>query len=373
MRKWLAILVFIVFFAAVMAFGTVEAASKGQLLVAPELLEAAGLMMEWQVHLALSKVESVENMFVFDEYLIVMTDHNYLFCIDRKKGTIRFEFQLVAAGLPVYHPQYYGDKFWFIVGNELLVVNPLSATAPKPIKLNMVGSGATCSAMRNTSFIYAAGSDRRLHALVADEYWQSFSASAENNSLINSLVCDDKFVAFTTDAGNVVCMSPDEPKPKEYWQRDLVDGIHAPIVRDDQWLYVSVESGKIHKLSITKGLDGWKKQFQAGAALVDSAIAGKEVIYQYAGVKGFYAIDKEIGTSLWQLENGLGLLSEDGDFSHIFAKPGVLIRMNNANPGKIYSVNLAGVAKFASNTTDSKMYISSDKGKVMAVGVRAEK
>ncbi len=287
MRKWSAILVFIVFFAAVMAFGTVEAADEGRLLVAPQLLEAAGLMMEWQVHLALSKVEIVENMFVFDEYLIVMTDHNYLFCIERKKGIIQFEFQLVAAGLPVYHPQYYGGKFWFIVGNELLVVNPRSATVPKPIKLGMVGSGATCSAMRNTSFIYAAGSDRRLHALVADEYWQTFSASAENNSLINSLVCDDKFVAFTTDAGNVVCMSPDDPKPREYWQRDLVDGIHAPIVRDGQWLYVSVESGKIHKLSTTTGLDGWKKQFQAGAALVDSAIAGRKVIYQYAGIKGF--------------------------------------------------------------------------------------
>jgi hypothetical protein len=373
MRKWLAILVFIVFFAAVMASGTVEAAGEGQLLIAPELLKTAGLMMDWQVHLALSKVETVENMYVFDEYLIVMTDHNYMVCINREKGVIQFEFQLVAAGLPVYHPQYYGGKFWFIVGNELLVVNPRSATVPIPIKLGMVGSGATCSAMRNTSFIYVAGSDRRLHALVADEYWQSFSASAENSSLINSLVCDDKFVAFTTDAGNVVCLSPDEPNPKEYWQRDLVDGIHAPIVRDGQWLYVSVGSGKIHKLSIAKGLDGWKKQFQAGVALVDSAIAGKEVIYQYAGVKGFYAIDKEIGTSLWQLDNGLGLLSEDGDISYVFAKPGMLIRMNNADPGKIYSANLAGVTKFASNTVDSKIYISSDKGKVMGVGIRAGK
>jgi outer membrane protein assembly factor BamB len=371
MRRWSAFLVGMVLFTVILGAGALEAAGKGRLLVAPQLLDTAGLTLDWQVHLAVSEVEIVEKMLVFDEYLIVLTDHNYLFCIDREKGSIYFEFQLVPAGLPVYPPQYYGGKFWFVVGNELLVVNPHAATAPKPRKLSVVGSGATSAAMRNTSHLYIAGSDRRVHALVTDGYWQRFSASAENNSLINSLVCDDKFVAFATDAGNVVCMSPSEPK--EYWQRDLVDRIDAPIVRDGNWLYVSVESGKIHKLSITTGIDGWKEQFQAAAALVDSAVTGKKVIYQYAGVKGFYAVDKKSGAALWQLENGIGLLAENGTSSYVFAKPGMLIRMDNAEAKKIYSVNLAGVAKFASNTVDSKMYISSDKGKVMAVGIKAEK
>jgi len=351
--------------------GAVEAAGQGQLLVAPQLLDAAGLAVDWQLHLALSEVEVVEEMFVFDEYLLMMTDHNYLFCIDREKGTIYFEYQLAPAGLPVYRPQYYDGKFWFVVGNELLVVNPHAGTVPKPRKLTVVGSGATSAAMRNRSHLYIAGSDRRVHALVADEYWQRFSASAEDHSLINSLVCDDDFVAFTTDAGNVVCMSPSDHNPEEYWQRDLIDRIDAPIVRDGKWLYVSVESGKVHQLSIAAGVDGWKEPFQTGAALVDSVITGRKLLYQYAGLKGFYAIDKSTGGGLWQLKNAIGLLSEDGASSYVFARPSMLIRMDNAGAKKVYSVNLAGVTRFASNTIDSKMYISNDKGKVMAVGIKA--
>jgi len=373
MRRWSAFLVGMVLFTTVLGAGSVQAVGEGKLLVAPQLLDAAALAVDWQVHLALSKAEVVENMFVFDEYLLVMTDHNYLFCINREKGTIYFEYQLVPAGLPVYRPQYYDDKFWFVVGNELLVVSPHAGQAPKPRKLGVVGSGATSPAMRNTSHLYIAGSDRRVHALVVDGYWQSFSASAEDSSLINSLVCDDEFVAFTTDIGGVICMSPFDMNPEKYWQRDLVDRIDAPIVRDGEWLYVSVESGKIHQLSIATGADGWKEQFQAGAALTDPVVTGRKLLYQYAHDKGLYAIDKENGGGLWQLKDGIGLLSEDGVSSYVFVQPPMLIRMDNASAKKVYSVNLAGVTRFATNTIDSKMYLSSDKGKVMAVGIKSGK
>ena len=77
--------------------------------------------------------------------------------------------------------------------------------------------------MRNDKHIFIAGTDRRLHAIVADEYWEAFAVTADNDSMINSLVVDNDFVVFSTDAGNVICTS--SQSRDKHWQRDIAVGI----------------------------------------------------------------------------------------------------------------------------------------------------
>ena len=123
------------------------------------------------------------------------------------------------------------------------------------------------------------------------------------------------------------------------------------------------------KSAAATGTDAWKAAFQAGAALIESTVIGKRVVYQYAGDKGLYAIDKQTGKKVWQLENAVALLTEAANTAYVIADPPLMIVMDNLKAKKLYSVNFAGVSKYAVNTTDSTMYASNDSGKVMSISL----
>jgi outer membrane protein assembly factor BamB len=342
--------------------------SAETMLVSPSLLKHAGLEAGWQINLPLKDRETVSRMFIFDKYLYVLTNRNYLFCIDRVGGSIRFCLELARAGLKIHQPQYYEGKLMFTVGTGLLILDPAAGAITESKQLKNIGRGAVCGARRNSRHIFLAGLDKRLHAIVVDEYWKEFAITADNDSLINSIVVNDEFVVFSTVPGNVVMTSAQ--KAQRLWQRDIPGTISAPIARDGDWLYVGSDNTKLYKLEIQSGRSGWDAPFQAGARLTDSVTVGRKAVYQYAGDNGLYAVDKESGQMLWQVTGGTGLIAEKDETAYVLAGPGVLVVMNNDTGKELYSVNFAGVSRYAANTTDSTIYVSDDNGRVMSINVR---
>jgi outer membrane protein assembly factor BamB len=362
---------FISILGLVLVFGGVEGFSQSPeqgFLISPVLLKHSGMEMQWQLNLPIKPSEKVERLFVFDEYLYVLTDHNYLFCLERVKGTLRFEQPLAVAGLPICAPKYYGGKLNFVVGNELLVLDPAAGAMVEKRKLKGFGKGSVCDIARNSAYLYVVGSDRRIHALVAGEYWEKFSVSADNDSLINSLLVDDKLIIFTTGAGNVVRVSSDGPAKK--WQFDLPGTIKAPIVRDGDSLFVGSENTKLYKLDINTGQKIWPVDFQTGAVLTEPTIIGDKTVYQYGGDKGLYAVDKEGGEKVWQIEDGIGILTEKDGRAYVLAGAGVLIVMDNDSGEQLYSVNVSAVSRHATNMTDSAIYVSDDEGRLMGIKIK---
>ena len=173
------------------------------------------------------------------------------------------------------------------------------------MKLEGFGKGSVCGIDLNSKYLFVVGTDKKLHALVDGEYWQKFSASADNDSLINSMVADDELIVFATELGNIVRISSDSPAKK--WQFDIPGTIKAPIVRDGDSIYVGSQNTKLYKIDINTGQKAWPVDFQTGAVLSKPAIIGKKVVYQCAGDKGLYAIDKEKGQKIWQVEESAGL------------------------------------------------------------------
>ncbi|MHC5060227.1 MAG: outer membrane protein assembly factor BamB family protein [Planctomycetota bacterium] len=338
---------------------------EGALLISPDLLKQAELQFGWQINLPLEKKERIGPMFVFDKYLYVLTDRNYLFCIDRVKGDMRFCLQLVKAGLKVHEPQYYDGKLLFTVGTRLLVLDPAAGAVKELKRLKTIGRGAVCGAQRNSEHFFVASMNKRLHAIVADEFWEEFAITADNNKLINSILVDEEFVVFTTSVGNIVMTSAQ--KAEKYWQRDIPGSISAPIARDDDWLYVGSDNTKLYKLDITNGRNAWGAAFQAGARLTEPVTVGERAVYQYAGENGLYAVDKDNGDMLWQMSDGVGLIAEKAETSYIFARPGVLVLMDNSTGKKLFSVNVADVSRFVTNTSDSAIYLSDNMGRVVSI------
>ena len=337
-------------------------------LVSAELIREAGWTYNWQMNLPLKTGEKITQLSMVESRLYAMTDTNILFCIDRKKGRVGCSSQLSASRLPVCRPTYYDDKFWFIVGSEMMVFDP--AVGDFPIKENFpqVGSSTECGLARNDDYIYISGSDNRLHAINTDGFWQQFTATADNDSPIVSVLATDDIVVFATQAGNVVGMSPNEAK--KLWQYDVTGKIKGQLVLDGDDIYVGSFDSKLYKLRLSDGKLSWKSPFYSGAPIRDSFSVGSEIVYLYTPLNGLYGVNKKTGQSVWQVVLGEGMICETPQKGFVFASPGVVKVMDNKTGKELYSVNFSSVQRYAVNTTDSVMYLADEKGRLMSITVK---
>ena len=88
------------------------------------------------------------------------------------------------------------------------------------------------------------------------------------------------------------------------------------------------------------------------------------VVYQHVRSKGVVAIDKQAGSLLWLAPGGLDLLAESRRKAYVMTEAGTLVVMDNATGKSLYSVNLAGVSKYAANAVDNKIHIADKRGRM---------
>jgi outer membrane protein assembly factor BamB len=244
-----------------------------------------------------------------------------------------------------------------MVGDKLIVVGADSGIEKTSIKIT---SGVTCPVVRNDSFFYIAGLDKRLHALKVDNKVQAFEVAAENDSLITSVLAEPDYVVFATNAGNVVSISAN--KAVKRWQFDAPEAVIGDLVHDANSLYFACRDTSIYRLELSSGRLLWKYQIQAIPQTAPQL--GKKMIYQYVPDTGLAAIDKETAKPLWQAPGGIGLLAEMGDKAFIINNAGLLTVMDNVKAKKLYSVDMGKAVKFVTNTNDSMIYVADANGRL---------
>ncbi|MHC4867580.1 MAG: outer membrane protein assembly factor BamB family protein, partial [Planctomycetota bacterium] len=331
------------------------------LRIRPKLLEHANLEMIWDRELVLGKDERLERLDVAGESVYALSNLNNMCSIDRRTGNVVFTRAFGRPGFAVLGLQMYEQQLISIVGDRLVEVDPEFG---RDVRGRQLEFGVTCPAARNRGFFYIAGADRRLRVMRAKDQVKLFEVAAENDSLITSVAADDGLAIFGTDAGNVIAIAPDRPTKR--WQFDASDGIVGPIVRDAQWLYVSSRDTYVYKLDVLTGSPPvWG--YQTGAILDRGPVVTERAVYQYVRNKGLTAIDKQTGKSLWQVEEGSALLAEAGRNAYVLTSKGELVVMDNERQKRLYSVNLAGVSRYATNTADSHIYVADEFGRIVCL------
>ncbi|MBL7214352.1 MAG: PQQ-like beta-propeller repeat protein [Phycisphaerae bacterium] len=353
----------------------VFAASKKPLLREPlvtalvphALIRQAGWTYSWQINLPVKTNEQIDRVFLHDQYLYALTDTNILFCIDRQEGKTLYAVTLCQKDLPLCSPIFYEGRLGFIAGNQIHVFDPSNGIVQEAEAIEQVGNIFECGVSRNTDFIYITGSDKRLHAISPDGYWQAFTATADNDSAISSVIATDSVVVFATQAGNVVGIKPDAPK--KLWQYDISGPIRANIVTDGKSIYTAGMDAKLYKLNIQTGTLAWDIPFHAGAPVLDPAVIGNDVIYLYNDLNGLYAVNKNDGKAVWNVADGKNTLCESGEKAFVYARPGILKVMDNKTGKELYSVNFSEVQRYAENMTDSVLYVADEGGRLMSITV----
>ena len=326
-------------------------------LVSDELLEAAKLEMVWQKSVPLQTGEVPKQLTIIGERIYLLTDRNYLVSMNRSNGNIGFSRSIGQPGFPVLQISRYKNEIYSVVGNELLQID---ADSGENISRKNYDFGIVCPAARNASYFYIGNSNRRVITFNAKNNVQVFPVAAEDDSQITSIIADESFIVFSTNTGNVISITHD--RPRKLWQFKAADAIINPLVRDGQNLFFASRDTGVYSINIANGMLNWK--YPAGAVLDTAPRATSGYVYQFLGEKGLAAIHKDDGTLSWQLQQGSDLLSEYGGKIFVITKAGTVVVMDEKSASQLYSFNLAGVSQFASNVTDSYIYIADNKGRV---------
>jgi outer membrane protein assembly factor BamB len=326
-------------------------------LVPRSQVASTDLKIVWQFNLPLSDSETLDRLLVAGNRLYALSSRNELTCFNRVDGNRVFSSVVAPAGLPLTGLEYYKGKLMTVVGSELVEIDAESGVNKSLV--NITG-GVICPAVRNDSFFYVAGSDKRLHMFKADDKVQVPEIAADNGSLITTVLAEEDFVVFGTEDGNVVSIAVG--KPAKLWQFDAPGAIAGAIVRDAKSLYFACRNTNVYRLELSSGRLLWKYQIQA---IPDTAPQpGKKVLYQRMPDIGLVALDKETAKPLWEVPGGMGLLSESGDKAFVVTKAGVLVVMDNVKKKQLYSVDIGQAVKYATNTADSRIYIADTKGRI---------
>ena len=329
-------------------------------LIWPELLRHGRIRIVWKAKLPIQDQETLEKLFLINNRIYALSSSNYMVSMDRNKGSLIFGKNIAPKGYTVLGLDQYGEGLVLVAGDQLVEIDPGTGEELRSMR---PAHGITCPAARNSSFFYVAGADARLRVYRAQDRVHLFDVHTENNSVISSVIADDHSVVFATEAGNIVSMLPD--RPKQLWKVQAADSIIGPIIRSDGAIFAASKDTYVYKIDANAGT--WTWRYQTAALLDRAPRVTNEVVYQYVHSKGLAAIDKTDGSFMWQVEKGAELLAEANRKAYVITADSELVVMDNTRNSRHYCVNFSSVNRYACNTTDSKIYVADDTGRIMCL------
>jgi outer membrane protein assembly factor BamB len=340
-----------------------RAAEPSDWLLSPQLLGHAGLKPVWQQNLPLKKGEKLLPLTVLGDRLYVRSDQNYMWSLDRIKGSVVFSRSISPHGTPVIGLVSYGNRLIMVVGNQLVELDEETGMERRVSDLEL---SIVAPVVRNSEFFYVSAADRRVHVLRARDLVQIFEVAAGDDAVITNVMADDNMVVFGTSKGNLVAFMPDAPR--KLWQFDVPGALAGPVVRDDNSFYFASADTNVYRVdatSVTASSLIWK--YQTEAVLDCPPLLTGDFVYQYAYGRGLTAIAKQTGQAAWSLPEGVDLLAEAGNKAYVLTGQRTLVVMDNAAGRKVCSVNFAPVVYHAANTTDARIYVGDGAGRVICL------
>jgi outer membrane protein assembly factor BamB len=331
-----------------------------QKLISPELLKAGNLKIVWENQLPIKAGEKVQRISILGNRIYVLSDRNYMISLNSEKGTPIFSRPLAQAGFTISGWELYNNIIISMIGGKLVELNPDLGTE---IRSSYPGFFVVCPAARNNLYYYLGGTDKRVHCVRAKDNVKVFEAAADNDSKITSILADNDSVIFATDTGKVICITPDGPKG--LWRFNAAGGVVEPMVRNDRQLFFASRDTNIYRIDMETGKLKWK--CQADAILKTAPRVTAAAVYQNLGSRGLMAIDKTAGKKMWQLAEGIDILTETAGKAYVITNTGMLVVINNKDGKQLYSINAGAVSNWAANTADSKIYIADDGGRIACI------
>jgi hypothetical protein len=107
----------------VQADSTSSPRAESRWLIEESRLASSDLKIDWQYNLPLSDTESISRMRIFANRLFILSDRNYLTCLNRADGNVIFSNFIEKERLPYIGLEYYKGLLITLVGSKVVEVN----------------------------------------------------------------------------------------------------------------------------------------------------------------------------------------------------------------------------------------------------------
>jgi outer membrane protein assembly factor BamB len=335
-------------------------ADDGHLLVSPSLLRSADLSIDWQQELVLKGGEKISRLFLNEGRVYAFTDQNYFYCLSGDDGSIGSSKQLVRPSGTVGEFYPYKNQLYTIYnGSDLVSLDAdiFIEGFKSGLKFNAVGRPVT-----NGSYFYIAGRDNRLHVLRGSDRVQLFEAMAPSEGAINNISVFEDTVLFATEAGDLVSMA--SLRPTERWNFKAELGNIGAVYRDGNYVYFASSDMNVYKINGYTGVLQWKRQMDG---LPEGGPVVMSKVYQEVKGNGVAAVDKVSGQLDWQEKDAVSVLCEFGPKVYLMMVDGRIGVVDNRKGKIVDTVEAGGVDIWAVNTSDGRLYVGSERGKIVCI------
>lgn len=281
--------------------------AAGQSLIPSRELEQAGLSLGWEADLPIPTGDSIENVYLVDDSLYVVTDLGRMYSVIAEAGLLRWSVNLTEPDYQVFAPTHFvsADGAGATVVTTTVGIVVLDRFTGEIIRRVRPDFAVTSPAAAAQGVVFVGAADERMHAVnvrpaTPMNLWEVTVHGAVTTQ--PRLYGGGKLV-FASRGGRVYsCLAGDKSL---VWRVDTFGQmLSGPRVHDGH-VYASSGSRAVYKIDGQTGRVHWRARFSR--ALEKAPQPAGDAVYQYVKGLGVTALDGATGEERWTAPLGLSL------------------------------------------------------------------
>jgi len=330
-------------------------------------LQSAGLSKYWEARVPLSAGDSVQEAFLIEDMLYVVTDSGILFAIQTDVGFLRWGVKATEPDYTIHRPTHLrtaGGGGAVLVPTTTAVFLYDKSTGkehyrfrpPFPLGGPIAAAG---------SQLLAGGSDGLFYSLLyhprSAEPVIAWKVAAGGAVTAAPVLFDSDKVLFATHGGMVFsCRAGDKAFRWAYRTRGPVFG--DPVV-DESGAYIASADQSLYKLDWDEGTMLWRFRFPGPLLTGPTVLA--HTAYQFCESDGLTAIDADTGQMKWRNGAGRRLLAHSRDRDVLLLADHKVQVVDHASGKNLAAIDADAVDLGVSNPGDDSVYLLGADGAVL--------
>lgn len=341
--------------------------TKAEPIVDEAALRDIGLVKYWEARIPLADNDRIEQAYLVDEALYVVTRRGTVFALVAEVGLIRWGSKITAEDYVIFRPTHLfdstgtgpvairtTDRLYVFDRYEGRIIHSSRPDFP-------VGSAA----VGVDDLIFAGSADGRFYASTMNctqpnRLARVWMVQADGPITAAPALYGGNKLLFASQGGTVYsCVAIDKTL---VWRFKTDGAILADPVVDVDGVYVASEDQSLYKIDGNTGRLLWRHRTPS-ALNTPPAVAG-DTVYQFCTGLGLVAIDTGTGRALWTSAQGRSLAARVGDRDFVFTQANRLQAIEHKSGHTIGDIPTVGTVGAVVNTQHDSVYLLGENGTV---------
>ncbi len=331
-------------------------------------LQAAGMFRYWQAHLPISSKDSLEQAYLVDEALYVITDSGSLFTLTAKTGLVRWAVKLAGADHRIYRPAHIRTASG---AGPVVITTSAEVFVYDRFRGDLIRSftppfAAGSSAVGYDGALLMGSADGRFYSLQinhprAREPFKRWEVLAGGPVTASPVLYDHNMLLFASQDGTVYsCHAADKALN---WVFRAGGPVMADPYVDESGAYVATIDRSLYKLHLGSGRILWRVRMPQ--PLTEGPVVTAHTVYQFCIDNGLSAIDADTGQEKWRSPRGRTFAAHARGGDTIFTDDRRLEVVDHDSGDLRHTIDATAVTAAVSNTTDDAVYLLGRDGRVL--------